>query len=268
MKKAILNLGVIITGFGFYSCEKVIDIPLDDADRKVVVEAVFRDEPGANYVVLSKTGSVYDDSNFEKISGATVFITDGSGTSTYLGELPGEPGKYNHPTFAVAPNTNYSLTVYTSTDTFTSASQTFYKPMIDSLTYIEQLGSFGFGTDTTYLVFFNFTDDENAENYYRVRAWVNGAADQNLYVSNDELFNGQVYTQPLFATTVEKGDTVLVELLSIDKANYTYFFTLSSSGGGDPFSPTPSNPVSNMENGALGYFGTYTTDTMTIIMPQ
>ena len=118
------------------------------------------------------------------------------------------------------------------------------------------------------MVFLNFTDDETATNYYRVRAWVNGAADENLYVTNDELFNGQVYTQPLFATTVEKGDTVFIELLSIDKANYTYYSTLSSSDSGDPFSPTPSNPVSNMENGALGYFGMYTTYTMTIIMPQ
>ena len=164
MKNAILSLSSLLSGFIFYSCEKVIDIPLDDAERKVVVEAVFRDEPGANYVILSKTGSVYEDSNFDKISGATVFVTDGSGTSTYLSELPGEPGKYNHPTFSVAPNTSYSLTVYTATDTFTSAAQSFYKPMIDSLTYIEQLGSFGFGTDTTYLVFFNFTDDENDEN--------------------------------------------------------------------------------------------------------
>ena len=60
MKNAILNLGIILSGFGFYSCEKVIEIPLNDADRKVVVEAVFKDEPGSNYVILSKTGFVYE----------------------------------------------------------------------------------------------------------------------------------------------------------------------------------------------------------------
>lgn len=253
----------------FNSCEKVIEVPLEEADRKIVIEGVLRDNVGDNYILLSKTGSVYDNAEFEKISGAVVKVTDQSGTEYVFTEIPGMPGAYNNALFQTGNNNVYNLSVVSGSETFTASSKTFYTPTLDSLNYIEQVGSFGVGTDTTYLVFFSFVDDANGDNFYRINAWVNGVADQNLYVSNDDLFNGQNYTQPLFATTVEKGDTVLVELQSIDKANYDYFFSMTAAqSGGDPFSPTPANPVSNIEGGGLGYFGAYTTDTMTIIIPQ
>jgi hypothetical protein len=268
MQKYKLIFGILTVGFIITACEKVIDIPLEESERKVVVEAVFKDHPGDNYVLLSKTGSVYDDSDFEKIIGATVKITDKDGNEYVLSEVPGIPGKYNHPTFQVLNDNQYTLSVATGTETFTSTVETFYKPQLDSLTYVEQIGSFGFGTDTTYLVFFNFLDKAGQENFYRINATVNDTLDEYLYVTNDELFSGQVYTQPIFATTVEKGDTVLIELLSMNKGNYTYFFSLPGATAEGPFAPTPANPVSNMEGGAIGYFGAYTSDTMTIILPQ
>jgi len=269
MKNRHVILGILTAGLIVTACEKVIDIPLEDSERRIVIEAVFRDHPGDNYVLLSKTGSVYDDSDFEKISGATVTITDNAGTVFVLPEVPGTPGMYTHPTFQVTTNNMYTLTVITGSETFTSTAQTFHKPELDTLTYLEQIGSFGVGTDTTYLVFFEFTDFAGTDNFYRVNAWVNDTADQSLYETNDELFDGQVYSQPLFATTIEKRDTVLIELLSMDKSAYTYFFSMSSAGSdGGPFAPTPANPVSNINGGAIGYFGVYTTDTMTIIMPE
>ena len=89
-------------------------------------------------------------------------------------------------------------------------------------------------------------------------------------MTDDDLFDGETLIQPLFATTVEKGDTVFVELQSMDKANYTYMYGLASGagGGGDPFAPTPANPVTNIEGNGIGFFGTYTTDTLSIILPQ
>jgi hypothetical protein len=269
MQKRKIIFGILTVGLVVTACEKVIDVPLEESERKVVVEAVFRDNPGDNYVLLSKTGSVYDNSDFEKISDAVVKITDQSGTEHMLSAVSGIPGMYNSPSFQVMTDHSYTLSIVAGTETFTSTSQTSVKPKLDTLTYTEQVGSFGVGMDTTYLVFFNFTDQAGTDNFYKINAWVNGVADKNLYQTNDELFDGQPYSQPLFATTVEKGDTVLVELLSMDKANYTYFFSLTAAtSGGGPFAATPANPVSNLEGGAIGYFGAYTTDTMTIIIPE
>ena len=249
-----------------FSCEKVIDVPLEEADRRIVVEGVLRDQPGNNYVLISKTGSVYEEADFEKISGALVKITDAAGTEYVLTEM--EPGKYTHASLTVLPDNAYSLSVVSGTDTIKASCETFYKPALDSLFYIEQAGTFGAGTDTTYLVFFNFVDHEAEENHYRINAWINGVREDVYYVTSDELFNGQPYSQPIYASTVEKGDTVLIELVSMDEANYTYFYSLMSSSAEGPFSPTPANPVSNITGNAIGYFGAYTTDTLTIIIPE
>lgn len=252
----------------FAACEKVIDIPLEDADRKIVIEGVLRDTPGENYILLSKTGSVYESSDFEKISNASVIVTDKNGTQYTFTEVVGVPGRYTNATFAAGFDNVYNLEVISGTETFTSSSQTFYKPELDSMSYLEQVGTFGVGTDTTYLVFFNFTDKEDQENHYRIIVYVNGVADGTYYITNDELFDGQAYSQPAFATTVEKGDTVVMELLSMDKNAYTYFFSLSNATAEGPFAPTPANPVTNIEGGAIGYFNAYTSDTMSIIIPQ
>jgi len=266
------NLILVFVGFSVMmisSCEKVIDIPLDEASQKIVVEGVFKDQPGNNYLLLSKTGSVYEESNFEKISGATVTIIDESNNTYSLTEVSGTPGKYTHPTFQVLPNNFYTLYVISDADTLKSTCETFETPTLDWLDYDEVVGTFGVGSDTTYLVFFSFSDLAAQENFYRIKAWVNGATDENYYVTNDDLFNGQNLIQPLFATTIEKGDTVFVELQSMDKGNYTYMYGLSTAGdAGSPFAATPANPVTNIEGNGIGYFGTYTTDTMSIIMPQ
>jgi len=251
------------------SCEKVIDIPLDEADQRIVIEGVFKDQPGNNFVLLSKTGSVYAESNFEKISGAQVTVTDEIGTLYTLIEVPGELGKYTHSTFQVLPENFYTLTIVYGTVTLTATCKTFETPVLDWLDYQEQIGSFGVGTDTTYLVFFSFQDNVAFENYYRIVAFVNGVKDNVYYVTNDDLFNGETLIQPIFSTTVEKGDTVLLELQSMDKANYTYFYGLSTGAGdGGPFAPTPANPVTNIVGNGIGYFGTYTTDTLSIILPE
>lgn len=267
--KLVKNLAsIFITALLFLSCEKVIEIPLDDADRKFVIEGILKDNPGDNVIKISKSGSVYEDSGFEKVSGATVIVTDASGTSYTFEEMSDVPGTYSNSLFTAALNDKYDLDISIGEVSFSATSSTFYKPLIDSLTYTEQIGTFGIGSDTTYLVFFSFFDDASAENYYRINAFINGKKESAYYITNDQLFNGQNYTQPLFASTIEKGDTVLVELLSMDKGNYNYFFSLAGATTEGPFAPSPANPVSNIESNALGYFGAYTSDTMTIVIPQ
>ena len=56
-------------------------------------------------------------------------------------------------------------------------------------------------------------------------------------------------------------------MVNIDKANYTYFYSLANTTNGGPFSATPANPVSNIDNGGLGYFGAYLKDTISIVIP-
>lgn len=267
MTKYINQILVLFVAVFVLSCEKVIEIPLDSADQQVVIEAVGRNFEGESYVLLSRSGSVYDDSGFEKLSGATVTITDKDGIETVFAEEDGVAGRYSSPTFTAQPNNQYSLEVLLDGTTYSGTSTTPSVPKIDSLTYIPQFGGFGPNAgDTTLLVFYNFTDDGSQENYYRARIWVNGDKDFNYYLGTDVLSNGQVFSAPFFGTHVVSGDTVYVELLSMDEANYTYLFTLANNQDQSPFSAVPGNPVTNIENG-IGYFGAFMVDTVTMIMP-
>jgi len=267
MKYIFMQLIVLIGFATLQSCEKVIDIPLNEADREIVVEAVGRNFAGESYVILSASGSVYDDSGFEDLSGATVTVTDKDGVETVFIESLVTPGTYLAPTFEALPNNSYTLSVEVEGVVITGKSITNSEPVLDSLTYIVQPPGFG-SPDTTFLLFYNFVDPGAEENYYRVRAWVNGERDDNFYIGDDALGNGQPASAPLFATSINPKDTVYVELLSIDEGTYTYLSTLNSNlTSGSPFAASPANPVGNLEGGAIGYFGVYMVDTMTIIMP-
>jgi hypothetical protein len=55
-----------------------------------------------------------------------------------------------------------------------------------------------------------------------------------------------------------KGDQAVIKFANIDKATYDFWRTMEYNYGsvGNPFS-TPTVVISNLSNGALGYFGGY-----------
>lgn len=266
MKDVIIVFGVLLT---IVSCEKVIDVPLNEADRRVIVEAVGRNYVGESYVILSKSGSVYDDSGFDKLSGATITITDGDGNVSIFTEDPEVPGRYISPDFATVPNMTYDVDILVDTFSLSAACQTMNMPVLDSINYILFNGSeFGGKTDTSYFIFYNFVDDASQTNFYRIRSFVNGELDNNYYLTNDRLNNGQQVTAPVFGTDAGPGDTVLIELISMDEGAYDYFFTLSSTLSSGAFGAAPANPVTNIEGGALGYAGMFLVDTINVILPE
>ncbi len=268
MKRRIIFLGLVLSFLvGNVSCEKVIEIEVEDSEVLVVVEGVLNDRVGESFIRLSKTGDVYGANEFIAVSDAVVTIADQSGAVYTFDESPVDPGYYILPTFATSPNDFYSLNIISEGITYTSSCETFYKPSIDTMTYLEQIGGFGPEIDTNYLVFYNFVDKANEINHYRVKVWVNGSPDDVYYVLNDDLIDGQFSSAPFFATEIKPRDTVFVEMQSMDQANYTYLVTLSSNADSGPFSAAPANPVSNIEGGGIGYFGAFTTDTVTIVMP-
>ena len=249
------------------SCEKVIDIRLNEADQQVIVEAFLTDSAKQAFVKLSKTGSVYLNGEFEKVSSAIVSVTDGTSTWTFV-EDPGEPGTYLDSTFVAQANKTYNLTINNSGDIYTATSVTQSDVAFDSLDYILSVGGFGQqGSDTSFFVFYNMTDNVNEENFYRFVPYKNGEKSGNMYLTNDQLINGNSFSQPFFGDNFESGDTLDAYVLSLDNPNYTYFYSLESGQGSGPFSPTPANPVSNIEGNAIGYFGVYMTDHEQIIFP-
>jgi hypothetical protein len=70
-------------------------------------------------------------------------------------------------------------------------------------------------------------------------------------------------------TLFNKGDTVTIKLCQIDKATFDFWRTMEFSyeNIGNPFG-APTKVLSNISNGALGYFGGYAPQFRTIIIPR
>ena len=52
------------------------------------------------------------------------------------------------------------------------------------------------------------------------------------------------------------GDTISYEFRTVDKAIFDYTFQAADIAGGSN-SAAPGNPITNWDNGALGYFNAY-----------
>lgn len=252
----------------FARCEKVIDIPLDDVEKQIVVEGIARNFPGESYVLLSRTASSDVNINtIEKLSGATVSVRDNVGNEFVFVEDVSQIGKYIHPTFAVEANRQYHLTVDYQGLVLLGTSTSLTVPQIDSLSVF--LNTSGFGTepgDSDYVMVYTVTDNAFEKNYYRFVVYINGVKDDAYFIETDDLGNGSTYTAPFFGLRFDSHDTVYAELWSMDKANYAYFSGVYNVLNQSPFSAAPGNPPSNIENG-IGHFGAFMIDTMTVIIP-
>lgn len=265
MRTTILPI-LIILFLGILSCEKVIDLPLNDAEQLLVVEAMMKDRVGANYILLSKSGSVYGDQNFEKIEDASVIVTDEDGM---VFNFPHQGnGLYSLPSFVAEPSKRYDIEVNAIGQVITATCQTSAKPKIDSLTYQTLIGSFGDSEgDTLNLISFHSVDNGDEKNYYLLRILRNEEENEGYYLGNDDFINGIYYEAQFFGSEANQRDTVFVEMISMDQANYNYYVGLSNNLASGPFSASPANPPSNLNGNALGFFGAYSTDTISIILP-
>ena len=262
----LLNFGLFFWLMLFFiGCEKVIDVPLNEAEQKVVIEAVLKDAPGANYVLLSKTGSVYQESNFDKITDAAVTVIGSDGTTTVFNHVGN--GKYHNLSFQTLPEVNYTLFVDAEGQRYEASCITRKKPEMDSLSYFPVGPPFADPEDSLNLVSFHMFDPVDEENYYWMKIYRNGNENGGYYLGSDEFINGQNFEAPFFGSEAKSGDTVMVEMMMVDKANYNYFTGLANSLDSGPFSAAPANPPTNLTGGALGFFGAYTTDSLTIIIP-
>ena len=124
-----------------------------------------------------------------------------------------------------------------------------------------------FNTKSICLLFPQSQSETLHLDFYQIKGWINDTLIDIAYLFDDQYYTGTI-TAPLWQAEIERGDTIHVELISMDEANYEYLYTLDSSNDEGGFSAAPANPRSNLEGNALGYFGAFTTDTLSIIIPE
>jgi len=268
MKKRRAIIVTILSIFVFTACEDVIEIDLDNIEPKLVIEAVITDQTLQQTVKLTKTGDYFEPGIYPAVSYANVIIRDDLGNSENLPEI--NPGVYQTTNLQGTTGVVYNLSVEVEDMEYTAVSEMPVKVNIDTLSteFFEATPRF----DEGYMVKCHFTDPAGISNYYRFKIYENGIllnSSGDFIIRDDKIFDGNAVQIPLAIKTFQINDTVAVELLSLNKDTYDYYNTLigGSSGPGDMMSSsTPANPVSNINNGAMGYFGVYTISSKTIII--
>ncbi len=261
---------IIISLFLFAGCEKEIDLDLDDKSGSIVIEGNITDQDGPYYVRITKSVAVTADNIYPIISNAVVILSDDAGQTEVLKHV-GE-GFYETNTFTSAPGRTYTLKVSAEGKEFTAKSTMPQPVVLDGL----QQDSFMVGGELSYTLLPIFTDPQALGNRYLFKYSVNTSG-EIFEAFSDNVNNGVVNQRPLLLPNDDEdgesektkvGDTIYVEMQCIDTNVYTYFTSLLQiiDGGGPGGGITPSNPPSNISNGALGYFSAHTVSKKTYVI--
>lgn len=256
-----LMLATILT-----SCTESIEFEFDSAAPQLVVEAMVPESQFAE-VILSKTIDFNTENNNNTVSQATVMLEDESGNSEILQEV--SPGHYRSTKIKGIPGSSYSLSVQTKENLSQVKSvDRMPKPVfIKRLRVRESIMPEVEGVKMPeWEVIVEYNDPADEVNYYRFIEYVNGEVVAS-YVENDRLNNGK--ENKSFLTNVDlklnKGDTLTIEMQSISKAVFEYFYGFSTLNNITQGSNT-TNPVSNISGANLGYFSAHTVHRRSVVI--
>ncbi|MBK0369059.1 DUF4249 domain-containing protein [Flavobacterium agrisoli] len=268
MKKITLLLTVLLSCL-FTSCEEVIDLDLDTAAPKLVIEAGIywqKGTPGNEQFVQLTTTTDYYSQTIPVVSGATVFITNSTQTRFNFTEIP-NTGKYVCTNFQPVLNETYQLTIMHDGETYTATEK--LQP-VAPITRIEQNNEGGFtGDDIEIKAFFN--DPATEDNFYLIHYVYSNKITSNYYTLEDTFFQGNEFNSTSDNDDLKAGDNIEVTHFGISKQYYEYMSILIDVAGGNngPFQAPPATVRGNIinqtqfDNYPLGYFSLCETDNKT-----
>ncbi|HEY1010032.1 MAG TPA: DUF4249 domain-containing protein [Daejeonella sp.] len=258
--KIILKSVLIGLAISCSSCEEVIEPDLSTAPPLVVIEGNISDQPEAHTVKVSQTIAFDQPNTFKGIKGARVTVYS-SNNQTFAFNASTD-GIYRSQRFRGIPGVRYTLEVVTGGKTYKASSVMPAAVRIDSVAFKEL--SF-FGNSSIYPAVY-YKDPPGIQNQYRFIVRLNGVlkADQ---VNEDRFSDGNPTSDIITLDDgVERGDKVDLEVQCIDRNVFKYYFAVSQVDGNGGPPVAPSNPESNIDNGALGIFSANTRAAYTITL--
>jgi hypothetical protein len=250
------------------SCQEEIEIDLNSAAPQIIIEGELSNDATATTTVkITKTVNFSNGNNYPAVKGAKVMISDNTGASETLTESA--DGVYTSKKIIGKSGNIYTLTVVAEGQTFTSQCAMPKQVPLLGIKTLENQNDFPPGAKGTFIVFPQFQDPLGLGNAYRFIPSVNGMKNKEILAENDNGVDGLMNARPIFSRDfkVEKGDTLSLEMRCIDTNVYDYFYSLNQSAGNGPGGgATPTNPLSNIKGGALGYFSAHTVEKKTIVV--
>lgn len=245
------------------ACVKQIPFDINTNNRKMVIEGYVNNIDTTATVIISETVNLSTTEPPPSVSGARVAVTDVTSNTTFL-LSEWKPGNYIAKSFKGYPGHEYFLQVQLGNNTYEARSQMPLPVKLDSIAFLDMSL---FGLNKYYHTILYFQDPYLSDNYYRYLQKVNGIERNTIYVFDDIFTNGNYQSVELYKTDLLQNDTVSVEMQCIDKSTYQYFKQI---GNVDQVSGqqslTPTNPVTNITGGAIGYFSAYCKQTKNAVI--
>lgn len=262
MKKLIIYFVLVFTTVLFSSCEDVIDVDLNNAEPKLVIDGIIKwqkETTGAEQVIKLSLTNDFFTNDILAANGASVTITN-SLNETFIFLEDGVTGNYICNNFNPVIGETYSLVVvyngelYSATNTFVSG-----PPILNVQQEIAQ----GFGGEDEIEVKYFFQDNGSEDNYYLLGVKNPNKQIPEFGVVSDEFFQGNLMFGFYGSSETESGITLKLSVQGITFGYYNYMnilTTIAGSGTGNPFATPPATlrgniiNQTNSDNFPLGYF--------------
>ena len=258
-------LFLLIIAVSFLSCEDVIEVDLEEAQERLVVEASllkFRDDEGLNQQIrLTKTRGFFEE-DLTTVENAQITVTKDDG-EVFIFEHD-TAGFYRTDNFNVELLEKYKLKIEVDNEVYTAEEDFIPVVKIDSVT---QRFDAGFGGDETEIKAF-YTDPAGIDNFYLFTFFTNFIEFPEIDISDDEFFDGNSIFEIYIEEDLEVGDEVIIQNFGMSSQFYEYMFVLLNQvgAGGGPFQNQPATVRGNIvnetnpENYPFGYFNLSETD--------
>lgn len=257
----VLLLSVLLT---FISCQKEIDIDLNDSSPKVVIEANYNATDSVVTVLVSKTGSYFDEYSTTYINDAVVTIRQDNGADVAIPFI--SDGKYELGNYIPAYGSTYTVTVSYDGTSYTADCK--LMPTMELLPATIEYQEASIFTDEGYWITYRFQDFPGKGNCYKIIPTYGGVTYNRFgefMTGEDKLTDGNLIERPMIET-FQLGDTVYLELQSISQKVYDYYSQLADNTSG--FTAAAGNPDYLWSNGALGYFSAYSYSSQEVIVVE
>lgn len=255
--KALVLFSLLFVLF-FSSCEDVVNLDLETADPKLVIDAEIIWKKGTSgneqTIKISKTAPYYNNTT-PKVSGARVRVENSKGDVFTFNETT--PGSYVCTNFVPVIDMDYVLYVEAEGQKFTAAEKLTSVTPIDK---VEQniVPDFS-GKDVIELTFY-YKDPADQVNFYLTDYKSSFLLFPEYELTKDDFFNGNQVSTRFSNEDMKAGNTVEITHRGISKKFYNYMNLILEVYGGSPFSIPPGNIRGNIintndsNNFAFGYF--------------
>ncbi len=266
MNSIIKFILFILLGILSASCQKVVELKVDEPEPQVAVEGVITNNAGESYLKLQWSKTYFSKEAPEAVREALVTITDDEGNVIVFTES--SPGMYTGPaSFAGIIGRTYQLEVDYDGGTLQATSTLPDTVPVLALELVKATAADP-QWEEGYHLLGTMLNQPAIKNYYKTEALINGKR-QLTTASDLVVFDDQAFGEGFTATGAvafwdeedenkpQVGDTLSIRLFSLDKSSYNFYLALADTPmQGGIFGKNPANAPSNIEGG-LGLFQAY-----------